>query len=118
MANLKNFLKLCKYSITAEPLWGADAGRENMTGTYTGTFVGYFTNITLNFGKTTQAEMQNIKNTFENPTFSFTYPDEKTGQDRTENFYGTAIKAERESIKENAKFLPFEITLIATQRRN
>lgn len=115
MAKLTDFLKLCKYGITVEPLWGSDAGRENMAGTYTGTFIGYFTNITLNFGKTTQEEMQKIKETFEKPTFSFTYPDEKTGQNITESFYGTAIKSEKESLK--GKYLPFDITLIATKRR-
>lgn len=118
MANLKDFLKLCKYKITAEPLWGSDAGRENMVGTYTGTFVGYFTNITLSFGKTTQEEMTMIKNTFEKPTFPFTYPSEKTGEDITETFYGTAISAEKISSKNNRKYLPFEISLVATQRRS
>lgn len=115
MAKLVDFLKLCKFNITAEPLWGTDAGRENMIGTYTGTFVGYFTNITLNFGKTTQEEMTFIKDTFEKPIFNFTYPSEKTGQEVTEAFYGTAIKAEKESLK--GKYLPFDITLVATKRR-
>lgn len=118
MANLKDFLKLCKYKITVEPLWGDDAGRQNMNGSYSGTFIGYFTNITLNFGKTTQAEMTAIKNVFEKPTFSFTYPSDKTGQDTTETFYGTAISAEKESIKTGSKYLPFEITLVATERRS
>lgn len=116
MANLKDFLKLCEYEITVEPLWGSDAGRENMAGTYTGTFVGYFTNITLKFGKTTQEEMKYIKNTFEKPTLNFTYPHDKTGQDVTENFYGTAIKSSKKSLK--GKYLPFEFTIVATQRRS
>lgn len=116
MAKLTDFLKLCKYKITAEPLWGSDAGRDNMKGTYTGTFVGYFTNITLSFGKTTQEEMKTIKETFEKPTFLFTYPSDKTGQNVEETFYGTAISAEKESLK--GKYLPFEITLVATKRRD
>lgn len=116
MAKLTDFLKLCKYSISAEPLWGSDAGRENMQGTYTGTFIGYFTNITLSFGKTTQEEMKTIKETFEQPTFPFIYPSEKTGKDVTETFYGTAIKAEKESLK--GKYLPFDIKLVATKRRS
>ncbi len=115
MANLKDFLKLCRYKITAEPLWGSDAGRENMKGTYTGTFKGYFTTITLNFGKTTQDEMKIIKQTFEKPTFSFTYPSDIDGNDTTETFYATAISSEKESLK--GKYLPFEITLVATEGR-
>ena len=116
MANLKDFLKLCKYEITAEPLWGSDAGREAMDGHYSGTFIGYFTNITLSFGRTTQNEMNTIKATFEKPTFNFTYPNEKTGNDVTETFYGTAIKAQKESLK--GKYLPFDINLVATVRRS
>lgn len=116
MAKLTDFLKLCKYDITVEPLWGKDAGRGSMAGQYSGTFVGYFTNITLNFGRTTQAEMSVIKETFEKPTFPFTYPSEKTGNDVTETFYGTAIKAQKDSLK--GKYLPFDITLVATKRRD
>lgn len=118
MANLKDFLKICKFSITPEPMWGSDAGRENMTGDFSGTFNGYYTNITLSFGKTTQDEIKTIKETFEHPTFDFTYPSDKTGKDVTETFYGTAIKAEKESIKTNSKYLPFEISLIAITRRD
>lgn len=118
MANLKDFLKLCKFRITVEPLWGDDAGRDNMTGDFSGTFKGFFTNIILNFGKTTQEEMKFIKDNFEKPTFPFTYPSDKTGQDVTENFYGTAISAEKESIKPNSKYLPFDITLVAVKRRS
>lgn len=117
MANLREFLKLCKFSITAEPMWGSDAGRDNMTGDFSGTFNGYYTNIALSFGKTTQEEMNFIKDTFENPTFPFTYPSEKTGKDVTETFYGTAIKAEKTTSKENRKYLPFDITLVAVKRR-
>lgn len=116
MAKLTDFLKLCKYEITVEPLWGKDAGRESMAGQYSGTFVGYFTNITLSFGRTTQTEMKKIKETFEKPTFPFTYPSEKTGNDVTETFYGTAIKAQKDSLK--GKYLPFDITLVATKRRD
>jgi len=116
MAKLTDFLKLCKYEITVEPLWGSDAGRQAMDGHYSGTFIGYFTNITLNFGKTSQSEMQKIKETFEQATFPFTYPSEKTGNDVTEIFYGTAIKAQKESLK--GKYLPFNISLVAIKRRS
>lgn len=116
MANLKDFLKLCEYEITVEPTWGSDAGRDNMEAAFTGTFKGYFTNIILKFGKTTQEEMSFIKDTFERPTFDFTYPHDKTGKDTTETFYGTAIKARKKSLK--GKYLPFEITLVATKGRS
>lgn len=117
MAKLLDFLKLCKYSITSEPMWGSDAGRDNMLGDFSGTFNGFYTNIVLSFGKTTQEEMKIIKDTFEKPTFPFTYPSEKTGEDITEIFYGTAIKAEKMSAKTNRKYMPFEITLVAVKRR-
>ncbi len=116
MSKLTDFLKLCEYEITAEPTWGSDAGRENMTADFSGTFKGYFTNITLSFGKTTQEEMSFIKEAFERPTFNFTYPSDKTGKDVTEEFYGTAIKAKKNRL--GGLYLPFEITLVAVHRRD
>lgn len=116
MANLNDLPKLKSYSISVEPLWGDDAGRESMAGQYSGTFIGYFTTITLEFGETTQVEHTKIKSIFEQPLFNFTYPSDKTGKDVTEEFYGTAITSKKS--KDYGKYASFSIDIVATQRRD
>lgn len=115
MARLDEIPKLISYQIGREPLWGSDAGRESMAGQYSGTFIGYFTKITLNIGRTTQEELSIIKGYLEVPLFNFTYPDDKTSQDRTEKFYGTAIKPQRNNL--DGKYEGFTIDLTAISRR-
>ncbi len=108
-------------SLTSEPLWGDDTGRESMAGKYSGTFVGWFPKIKLPFGSTTINEMNTIKNLIERPIVSLTYPLDrdykgiKAGKGYTEQFYGTAITAEFDNYK--GKYKPFEIELVAVERR-
>lgn len=114
--------KLCKgCSLTSEPLWGDDAGRENMTGTYSGTFVGWFPKIKLCFGSTTVSELNQIKQLLEKPIVSLTYPldrdfkGKQAGEGYTEEFYGTAIIAEFDNYKQ--KYKPFQVSFVAVERR-
>lgn len=108
-------------SLTSEPLWGDDAGRENMAGKYSGTFVGWFPKIKLVFGSTTIAEMNTIKRLLEKPIVNLTYPLDRdynnisAGKAYTENFYGTAITAEFDNY--HKKYKPFEMQLIAVEGR-
>lgn len=115
MARLDEIPRLIDYDISREPLWGDDAGRESMQGQYSGTFIGYFTKITLTIGRTTQEELAIIKGNFEVPLFNLTYPDDKTSEDVTEEFYGTAIKTKRRNLK--GKYEGFTLEFIATTRR-
>lgn len=108
-------------SLTSEPVWGDDAGRENMAGKYSGTFVGWFPKIKLPFGSTTIAEMNTIKKLIERPIITLTYPLDReykgvsAGKAYTEKFYGTAITAEFDNYK--GKYKPFNIELVAVERR-
>lgn len=108
-------------SLTSEPLWGEDAGRENMAGTYSGTFVGYFPKIKLPFGSTTISEMNTIKELLEKPIVNLTYPLDRdykgiaAGKAYTEKFYGTAITAEFDNYK--GKYKPFTVEFVAVERR-
>lgn len=114
--------KLCAgCSLTSEPLWGDDAGRENMAGKFSGTFKGFFPKVKLPFGSTTIDEMNIIKNLIERPIVSLTYPldrdykDLKAGKAYTEEFYGTAITAEFDNYK--GKYKPFTIELVSVEGR-
>lgn len=114
--------KLCAgCSLKSEPLWGDDAGRENMAGTFSGTFKGWFPTIKLPFGSTTIEEMNTIKKLIERPIISLTYPLDrnykglKAGQAYTEKFYGTAIEAIFDNYK--GKYKPFTIELVSVEGR-
>lgn len=112
-------LKTC--SLKVEPLWGDDAGRVTMDATFSGTFKGWFTNITLEIGRTTISEMNTIKKLIEKPILKFTYPldrdlnGKKAGTAYEEFFYGTAIEAKFNSYK--GKYEAFSINLVAIKRR-
>lgn len=108
--------KLKNVEHTVEPTWGPDTGRNTNSGKFTGTFVGWFDTLQLEIGKTTQAEMTAIKNVIEIPIIeNVTFVDSKTGNNKTEDFYGTAIKAKRK--KKNGLYEPFSISLKAVSKR-
>lgn len=115
-SNWKNIPKLLDYEVTAEPLWGDDAGRENREGEYSGTFIGYFSNIKFNMGSTTQSEFTELCNLFKRPFFQVKFISEETGELITESFYGTALKAKKDSYK--GKYREFAFDIVATKRRD
>lgn len=113
-------LKILSYKIpllthdhTVEPLWASDTGRNSNSGSYSGTFIGYFSQVIIEFGKTTQEQMKLIKDNFEHPIIEMKYKDSYTGNWKTEEFYGTAIKSKLNNWE--GKYLPFSITLTATE---
>lgn len=100
---------------TVEPLWASDTGRFSNSGKFSGTFIGFFDNVELSFGKTTQEEMTQIKNALEVPIIEdASFTDSNTGNTKTEDFYGTAITAERLN---RYLYKPFTIKLIAVEKR-
>lgn len=108
---------LLSFSETAEPLWGEDAGRNANDGSFSGTFIGYFSNIHLEFGHTTPKQMDEIKAYFEVPIVEdVTYQNSSSQTTYTEDFYGTAIKAELDYW--DGMYKPFSIDLVAVDARN
>lgn len=113
---LDNLPRLKTIEHSVEPTWGPDSGRNTNSGKFTGTFVGWFDILQLEFGKTTQTEMTAIKNSIEKPIIEdVSFVDSKNGHDKIEGFYGTAIKAKRKS--KNGMYEPFSINLKAIERR-
>lgn len=120
--NLMNLPKITGIKHSIEPLWASDAGRNSNSGKYSGTFVGYFNKLEVSVGRTTQYELQQIRNNIEVPIIeNVTFLDSKTGTNKTDNFYGSTITTELKSIKmgNNRKTYPsFTFSLTAIERRN
>ena len=100
--------KITKIKHTVEPTWDSKTGRNSNSGKFGGTFVGYFDNLEISVGKTTQNELNQIR-------------DSKTGKNKSEDFYGTAIGVEITNINianNKKKYPPFSFSLKAVSRRS
>ena len=82
---------LLSYEASNEPMWADDAGRNNMDGTFTGTFCGYSPSLTLEFGDLSTEDMEYNCSLLEMPIVTITYEDRKSGQLLTMEFCGSAI---------------------------
>lgn len=100
---------------TIEPMWASDAGRNSNSGDFTGTFNGYYDTLEINIGKTTQSELTTIRTAIEVPIITATFKDTRTGIDKTEDFYGTAIGVERLNSQ---SYKPFSFSLKAVSKRD
>lgn len=119
--NLKELSKtypITRFTDKPEPLWGSDSGRNSNSGKFTGTFVGYFTNLHIEVGPMTKEEMTGFKAIFEVPIIEdVTFPNSSdSGRDYTEDFYGTAI--ESATTYWNGKYESFSFDLIAVEARD
>lgn len=116
IVNLRELPKVLKNpEHDVEPVWASDAGRNSNSGRFSGTFVGWFDTLEIPFGCTTQEEMTYIKSQIEKPIITCSFKDSKTGNIKTEDFYGTAVKAKE---KDSNNYMPFNISLKAVSRRN
>lgn len=109
-------MKLKHIEHTVEPTWSKNTGRNSNSGKFSGTFVGWFDTLKVDIGKTNQSEMTSIKNAIEHPIIPVTFKDSKTGNNKTEDFYGTAITASYNNLK--GRYEPFSFSLKAVSRRS
>lgn len=100
---------------TIEPVWGQDAGRYTNSGKFVGTFVGWFDTLEVPIGTTTYEELKSIRQQIEKPIINVTFYDSRTNKNRTADFYGTAITAERLN---STLYKPFTFSLKAISARN
>ncbi len=106
-----------------EPLWGDGTGRNTLDGHYSGTFIGYFTTLEIEFGIVSDEEFNLIKKLLEHPflggvQFSLEKDMEgyKQGDLFTEDFYnGAAIKSS--PLACGGYWEGFTVTLTAIDRR-
>lgn len=115
MADVRTLPKLKSQEHSLEPLWGSDSGRNSNSGKWSGTFAGYFSQVVLEFGKTTQSELDNIQAQLEHPIISLTYKSKNGGNFVTEQFYGTKISGKKEGDW-SKKYLPFSVTLTGVEK--
>ena len=101
-----------------EPLWGDDTGRNANSGKFSGTFIGYFTNLHIEVAPLTKQQMTSFKAIFEVPIIEdVTFPNSSNnGANYTEDFYGTAIEASTDYW--NGKYKSFSFDLKAVEKRN
>lgn len=90
----KSLKKLINYKHKEEPLWASDAGRNNMSGDFTGTFVGYFTKLTLEIGDLNSEDTMYNLSLLEKPFVKVKYEDRKTGVYVEKLFYTTTIETQ------------------------
>nr|DAQ49094.1 MAG TPA: hypothetical protein [Caudoviricetes sp.] len=106
-----------------EPLWGDGTGRNTLDGHYSGTFIGYFTTLKIEFGIVSDEEFNLIKKLLEHPflegvQFSLEKDMEgyKQGDLFTEDFYnGAAITSS--PLACGGYWEGFTVTLTAIDRR-
>ena len=110
---LSNTVPIKDFEHTLEPLWADDTGRNANSGKFTGTFIGYFSNLNISFGSCTQAQFNTVKSAFEHPTMEVLYP-ANNGTNKTEYFYGTAINGTRD--RWTGRYKPFKIKLVARDK--
>lgn len=116
LISLSNDYPILTHQHTLEPLWADDTGRNSNSGKYSGTFIGYFSQLVIEFGPTTQQQMRELRAIFDNPIITVTYKDSKGPNDTfTEDFYGTSIPAKLDYW--NGKYKGFSITLTAIEER-
>ena len=94
-------------------LWGKDTGR-NLAGTFTGTLLGIFPKLVLQFRKLTQAELEILAPILDSASQSVTYYDPFKKANRTMTTYTGDWTLINRGIKQNQGF---QISFIATSRR-
>jgi hypothetical protein len=116
-----NGVSMGQYIVQAQyqynKLWAEDSGR-NLAGVQTGTLIGIFPKIILQFRKLTKSELQIIAPILDSPSQSVTYFDPYKKQYVTmETYTGDYEIVNKNIINENMKNEGFQISFIAKRKR-
>lgn len=99
-------------------LWASDTGR-TMSGAMTGTLIGKFPKITLQFRKLTKAELEIIVPILDAPNQTLTYYDPKKKQNITITTYTSDYEiVNKRIINGNAKNEGFQVSFISVYKRS
>ena len=99
-------------------LWSEDSGR-NLAGTQTGTLVGVFVKIILEFGPLTKSQMEVITPILDSSNQTVTYYDPTKGQNVTMTTYtGDYEFSNKRVINGNSKNGGFSCSFIAVNKRS
>lgn len=112
-----NGISMGRYLVQVEyqypKLWGSDSGR-NLAGNQTGTLIGVFPKLILQFRKLTPQELQTLAPIFDSQNQSVTYYDPFKQNNITITTYTGDWSVVNKSIGKNEGF---QISFIATSRR-
>ena len=98
-------------------LWSSDSGR-NLAGTQTGTLIGVFPKLVLQFRKLTKSELEIIIPILDSPNQTTTYYDPNKKQNVTMTTYtGDYEIVNKYIINGNRKNEPFSCSFIAVSKR-
>lgn len=116
-----NNISMGQYLVEAKygynKLWASDTGR-NLAGKMSGTLVGIFPKITLQFRKLTKSELELIVPILDSATQSLTYYDPNKKANTTMTTYtGDYEIVNDRIIKNNTKNEGFQISFIAVSKR-
>lgn len=113
--NMGQYLVEAKYSYNK--LWSSDSGR-NLAGTQSGTLIGIFPKIILQFRKLTKAELEIIVPILDSANQSVTYYDPNKKANVTMTTYtGDYEVTNKHIINGNSKNEGFSCSFIAISRR-
>ena len=115
-----NGLDLGQYLVEAKygynKLWSSDSGR-NLAGTQSGTLVGIFPKIIVQFRKLTQTELEKIVPILDSQNQTVTYYDPYKKMMRTMTTYTGDYEIDNKGIIGHVKNEGFQISFIAVSRR-
>ena len=114
--NMGQYLVEAKYSFNK--LWSSDSGR-NLAGKMTGTLIGIFPKLILQFRKLTKSELEIIVPLLDSPNQTVKYydPNKKTTVEMT-TYTGDYEITNKLIVNGNSKNEGFSCSFIATQRRS
>ena len=115
-----NGINLGKYILQASygynKLWSSDSGR-NLSGTQSGTLVGIFPKIIVQFKKMNQTELENIVKVLDSPRQTVQYYDPNKKAMTTMTTYTGDYEVVNKGIVSHCKNEGFQISFISTKRR-
>ena len=116
-----NNISMGQYLVEAKfgynKLWAEDSGR-NLAGTMTGTLLGIFPKLTLQFRKLTRSELETISSILDAPRQTVTYYDPNKRDDVTmETYTGDYEITNKYIIGNNRKNEGFSCSFISISKR-
>ena len=112
--NLGQYILEAKYSYNK--LWSSDSGR-NLAGTQSGTLIGIFPKITVQFRKLTQAELETLAPILDSARQTVQYYDPNKKAMTTMTTYTGDYEIVNKGIIGHIKNDGFQISFISTKRR-
>ena len=122
ISGMNNYLSLGQYLVEAKygynKLWSSDSGR-NLSGSMTGTLIGIFPKITLQFRKLTKAELEIIAPILDASNQSIKYYDAKKRATVTITTYtGDWEITNKGELNKGRKNEGFSCSFISTKKRS